>query len=81
MKFNTLFKISAVTTALLLAGCGGDINVTPTVNNGGGSNAGGDTGGGDRCGWAVPARGRGAWAQVCELRAASRRLTEPLCGV
>ena len=47
MKFNTLFKISAVTTALLLAGCGGDINVTPTVNNGGGSNAGGDTGGGD----------------------------------
>lgn len=45
MKFNTLFKISAVSAALFLAGCGGDINVTPTVNNGGGSNAGGDTGG------------------------------------
>lgn len=47
MKFNTLFKISAVTAALFLAGCGGDINVTPTVNNNGGSDAGGDTGGGD----------------------------------
>ncbi|MDV6316175.1 hypothetical protein [Idiomarina sp. HP20-50] len=46
MKFNTLFKISAVTAALFLAGCGGDINVTPTVNNGGGAD-GGDTGGGN----------------------------------
>ncbi|WP_404398519.1 hypothetical protein [Idiomarina loihiensis] len=50
MKFNTLFKVSAVATALFLAGCGGDINVTPTVNNGGGSNGGSDggaDGGGD----------------------------------
>lgn len=33
MQLNTLFKVSALTTALVLAGCGGDINVTPTVND------------------------------------------------
>ncbi|CCQ10601.1 FIG00952727: hypothetical protein [Pseudoalteromonas luteoviolacea B = ATCC 29581] len=33
MKLSGLFKVSLVTTALVLAGCGGDINVTPTVND------------------------------------------------
>ncbi|EKE83672.1 hypothetical protein [Idiomarina xiamenensis] len=54
MKLSTFFKISAVTAALALAGCGGDINVTPTVNDGGsggnggnGGNNGGDNGGSD----------------------------------
>ena len=31
MDFNRLFKASAIATALILAGCGGDINITPTV--------------------------------------------------
>ncbi|MEI8649119.1 hypothetical protein P4S73_16480 [Paraglaciecola sp. Hal342] len=31
MELKNLFKASAVATALLLAGCGGDIKVTPTV--------------------------------------------------
>ncbi|WP_404399930.1 hypothetical protein LG288_09380 [Idiomarina seosinensis] len=33
MKLQTIFKASAVATALILAGCGGDIEVTPTVND------------------------------------------------
>lgn len=33
MEFKRIFKASAIATALLLAGCGGDINVTPTVND------------------------------------------------
>lgn len=33
MKLSGLFKVSVVATALVLAGCGGDINVTPTVND------------------------------------------------
>ncbi|QTL37983.1 hypothetical protein [Pseudoalteromonas viridis] len=57
MKLTGLFKVSLVTSALVLAGCGGDIEVTPTVNdtsvtdsnntttttnNGTGDNSGGD---------------------------------------
>ncbi|KNC66403.1 hypothetical protein [Pseudoalteromonas ardens] len=61
MKLTGLFKVSLVTSALVLAGCGGDIEVTPTVNdtsvtdsnntttnnntNTGGDNSGGDNGG------------------------------------
>ncbi len=56
MKLKRLFTLSAVTTALLLAGCGGDINITEgnidnsvtnsnntTNNNTGGENGGGTT--------------------------------------
>ncbi|MEC4089094.1 MULTISPECIES: hypothetical protein [Pseudoalteromonas] len=62
MKLTGLFKVSLVTSALVLAGCGGDIEVTPTVNdtsvtdsnntttnnntNTGGDNSGGDNGNG-----------------------------------
>ena len=47
MKLSGLFKVSMVASALTLAGCGGDINITPTtvdnsvdnsVTNPGGSN-------------------------------------------
>ncbi|KXI28615.1 hypothetical protein [Paraglaciecola hydrolytica] len=31
MEFKRLFNASAIATALILAGCGGDINITPTV--------------------------------------------------
>ncbi|WP_416305500.1 hypothetical protein [Neptunicella sp. SCSIO 80796] len=52
------FKVSAVAIALILAGCGGDINITPTVNdnstnnsnntnNNGSDNGGSDNGGSD----------------------------------
>lgn len=33
MEFKTLFKASAITAALILAGCGGDIKIQPTVND------------------------------------------------
>jgi hypothetical protein len=33
MKLNNIFNASAITLALFLAGCGGDINITPTVND------------------------------------------------
>lgn len=33
MEFKRIFKASAIATALILAGCGGDINITPTVND------------------------------------------------
>ncbi|MCF2906929.1 hypothetical protein L1285_01050 [Pseudoalteromonas sp. DL2-H2.2] len=33
MKLTGLFRVSLVTSALVLAGCGGDIEVTPTVND------------------------------------------------
>ena len=33
MQIKELFKVSAIATALILGGCGGDINVTPTVND------------------------------------------------
>ncbi|WP_105169526.1 hypothetical protein [Pseudoalteromonas sp. T1lg23B] len=33
MKISGLFKVSLVASALVLAGCGGDIKVTPTVND------------------------------------------------
>ena len=49
MELKNLFKASAVATALLLAGCGGDINVTPTVidNSVDNSVSNPTTGGGD----------------------------------
>ena len=28
LKFNKIFKVSAVATALFLTGCGGDINIS-----------------------------------------------------
>ena len=31
MKLSGLFKVSMVASALTLAGCGGDINITPTT--------------------------------------------------
>ena len=60
MKLKTLFTLSAVTTALLLAGCGGDVSIhegnidnsvtdsnnTTNNNNGGGDNTGGGDDGG-----------------------------------
>ncbi|MDP4982943.1 hypothetical protein [Pseudoalteromonas tunicata] len=33
MKLSGFFKVSLVATAITLAGCGGDINITPTVND------------------------------------------------
>lgn len=33
MKLQTLFKVTAIASALALAGCGGDISVNPTVND------------------------------------------------
>jgi len=33
MQMKTLFKVSALTSALMLVGCGGDINIEPTVND------------------------------------------------
>lgn len=33
MELRTAFKTSAIALALMLAGCGGDINITPTVND------------------------------------------------
>lgn len=33
MRLNDLFKVSAVAAALSLTACGGDINITPTVND------------------------------------------------
>src|SRR5690554_7218608 len=56
MKLQTLYKITAVAAALVLAGCGGDIKISPTVNDNstinnppasGGNNGGGNDGGGD----------------------------------
>ena len=69
MKFNTLFKISAVSTALFLAGCGGDINVTPTVNNGGGADGGNGGDGGTSVECASYGDVQGSYdGQDCELR-------------
>ena len=57
MELKNLFKVSAIVAAMALTGCGGDIEVTPTVNdnsvnnsnnttnNEGNGNTGGDTGG------------------------------------
>lgn len=49
MELKTMFKVSAVAVALVLAGCGGDINITPTVNDNSTVNnppsTGGDNGG------------------------------------
>ena len=54
MELKQLFKASAIATALVLAGCGGDINisegdidnsVTNTTNNNGSDTDGGNTGG------------------------------------
>lgn len=56
MKLQTLYKITTVAAALVLAGCGGDIKISPTVNDNstinnppasGGNNGGGNDGGGD----------------------------------
>ncbi|MCO7187607.1 MULTISPECIES: hypothetical protein [unclassified Pseudoalteromonas] len=33
MKLAGLFKVSLITSALVLAGCGGDVNITPTTND------------------------------------------------
>ena len=33
MELKNLFKVSAIVSAFVLAGCGGDINITPTVND------------------------------------------------
>ncbi|MDU0354288.1 hypothetical protein RS130_10415 [Paraglaciecola aquimarina] len=33
MELKNIFKASAIVSALVLAGCGGDINITPTVND------------------------------------------------
>ena len=33
MRLNDLFKVTAIAGALTLAACGGDINITPTVND------------------------------------------------
>src|SRR5690554_1551712 len=33
MNLQTIFKVTAIASALVLAGCGGDIEVTPTVND------------------------------------------------
>ncbi|NRQ43294.1 hypothetical protein HRH59_12140 [Rheinheimera sp. YQF-2] len=33
MELKSIFKVSAVALALVLVGCGGDINITPTVND------------------------------------------------
>jgi len=33
MQMKTLFQVSALTSALMLVGCGGDINIQPTVND------------------------------------------------
>ena len=56
MELKNLFKVSAIVAAMALTGCGGDIEVTPTVNdnsvnnsnnttnNEGNGNTGGDTG-------------------------------------
>lgn len=33
MQIKTLFKVSTIAGALILAGCGGDINIKPTVND------------------------------------------------
>src|SRR5690554_2363559 len=33
MKLQTLFTVTAIAAALALAGCGGDIEVNPTVND------------------------------------------------
>ena len=33
MQLNQLFKVSALAAAVALVGCGGDINITPTVND------------------------------------------------
>ena len=52
MQVKNLFKISAVSAALALAGCGGDINLSSDVDNSVGDTVinndnGGSTGGGD----------------------------------
>ncbi|AWB67915.1 hypothetical protein C2869_16450 [Saccharobesus litoralis] len=44
MEIKNLFKVSALAAAMTLVGCGGDINITPTVNN----NGNGDVATGDK---------------------------------
>ncbi|GAA0368946.1 hypothetical protein GCM10009092_36500 [Bowmanella denitrificans] len=50
MELKSMFKVSAVAVALVLAGCGGDINVTPTVNDNSTVNNPPPTDGGDNGG-------------------------------
>lgn len=40
MKLQAIFRITAVASALVLAGCGGDIQITPTVNDNSTNNSG-----------------------------------------
>lgn len=40
MKLQDLFKVTAIASALVLAGCGGDIKITPTVNDNSVNNSG-----------------------------------------
>lgn len=66
MQLKTVFKVSAVAMALVLAGCGGDIKITPTVNdtsvnnsNNTTNNSGGSTGGNGSTGTTNPCTKRG----------------------
>jgi hypothetical protein len=66
MQLKTVFKVSAVAVALVLAGCGGDIKITPTVNdtsvnnsNNTTNNSGGSTGGNGGTGTTNPCTKRG----------------------
>ncbi|RCW31184.1 hypothetical protein DFO79_11046 [Pseudidiomarina tainanensis] len=53
MKLHTLFKVTAIASALALVGCGGDIEINPSVvdnsvnnsNNSSGGGSGGDDNG------------------------------------
>ncbi|WP_339879039.1 hypothetical protein [Pseudidiomarina gelatinasegens] len=47
MNLQTLFKITAIASALALAGCGGDIEVNPTVNDNSVNNSNNSSGGGE----------------------------------
>lgn len=50
MELKSMFKVSAVALALVLVGCGGDINITPTVNDNSTVNNPPPTNGGDNGG-------------------------------
>lgn len=88
MELKQLFKASAIATALVLAGCGGDINISEgdidnsvTNNNGGstGGDTGGDTGSDDTAPGEVSSFLSGevsdAFGQSVEVRVLSGRLT------
>ena len=88
MELKQLFKASAIATALVLAGCGGDINISEgdidnsvTNNNGGstGGNTGGDTGSDDATPGEVSSFLSGevsdAFGQTVEVRVLSGRIT------